>query len=132
MTDDNLDDVTKTKRILLVDTISLDKSLSDLSATIFLKFLINSDESLAARSVSLEDLDLSTIDVESLSSAVVRLEEVDLTGSQLTMNQVNAIFHKVASSDARKLTTRLSPPSLPRFSLPWWSFYARRRWRVRG
>merc|ERR1712218_117506 len=47
VTDDNLDDVTKSNRILVVDTISLDKSLSDLSANIFLNFLINCDETLA-------------------------------------------------------------------------------------
>lgn len=100
VTDDNLEDVTKSNRILVVDSISLDKSLSDLSANIFLNFLINCEETLAARSLSLEELNLSTIDVETLSSVLVRLEEIDLTETQLTMNQVNAIFHKLASSDA--------------------------------
>lgn len=103
MTDDNLDDVTKSNRILLVDTISLDKSLSDLSANIFLNFLINCDETLSARSLSLEDTNPSTIDVDTLASAVLRLEETNLNSSGLTMNQVNAIFRKLASSDVRKL-----------------------------
>ena len=103
VTDDNLDDVTKSNRILLVDTISLDKSLSDLSANIFLNFLINCDETLSARSLSLEDTNPSTIDVDTLASAVLRLEETNLNSSGLTMNQVNAIFRKLASSDVRKL-----------------------------
>ena len=101
--DENIEELTKSNRILFVNTITLSLfDLTDLSSNIFMNFIANS-ENLAVRRLCLNDLNLSSVGVDVLTSAVVRLEEVKFCGTELTMNQLNGIFHKLVGPDKSKL-----------------------------